>query len=45
MDCIKRFGVVIVLGLGLLAGCSKSESTATALRRQAMAYHHQGKRS
>jgi len=29
MDCIKRFGVVIVLGIGLLAGCSKSGSTGS----------------
>jgi hypothetical protein len=29
MDCIKRFGVVVVLGIGLLSGCSKSESGST----------------
>ena len=29
MDCIKRFGVVVVLGIGLFSGCSKSESTGS----------------
>lgn len=29
MDCIKRFGVVVVLGISLAAGCSKSGSDGT----------------
>lgn len=35
MDCIKRFGIVTILGMGILAGCSKSTAPQAAATNSA----------